>query len=157
MDKLSVFLLALCAVVFWFIKSDIDELLSRFKYTNMQVETIKAYQQALNTRLDVKELDTLYELKLLRNKEMLGDTSCGECHNSSDTALPIRKISLNEAINVVRFGNERSTAMGMPIYKSFNNGKDPFITDSGLKTRLEQLYTDELLKTAVNEKYKVSK
>ena len=31
----------------------------------------------------------------------------------------------------------------------FNNGKDAFISDSGLKQRLENLYTDDLLRTAV--------
>ena len=62
-----------------------------------------------------------------------------------------RKISVSEAINIVRFGSEKSQAGGMPIYKSFNNGKDAFISDSGLKQRLENLYTDDLLRTAVSK------
>ncbi|WP_158654681.1 hypothetical protein [Helicobacter equorum] len=112
-----------------------------------QLKDINIANTTIAKRLDVRDSDRLFELKLAKNTEVLGDISCGQCHNASDTALPISKISVNEAISIVRFGNEKSIQGGMPIYKSFNNGKDPFISDSGLKKRLEVLYTDELLKT----------
>lgn len=148
MDKSSIFLIAICALLFYFIQSDISAQGKDIAMIKTEISYIKVDQKALSNRLDVKELDRLYELKLSKNAEVLGDISCGQCHNSSDTALPIRKISMAEAISIVRFGSERSKAGGMPIYKSFNNGKDAFISDSGLKNRLESLYTDELLKTA---------
>lgn len=126
-----------------------------YKESNLVIEFIKEQIKEINTsniaiakRLDVRDIDRLYELKLAKNLEVLGDISCGECHNASDTALSISKITLNEAIAIVRFGNAKTLQGGMPIYKSFNNGKDPFIADSGLKRRLEVLYTDDFLKTA---------
>lgn len=129
--------------------------MSDLKESNLVIEFIKEQIKEINTsniaiakRLDVRDIDRLYELKLAKNLEVLGDISCGECHNASDTALPISKITLNEAIAIVRFGNEKTLKGGMPTYKSFNNGKDPFIADSGLKRRLEVLYTDDFLKTA---------
>lgn len=149
MDKAPLFLLGICAILFYFIQSDVSALEKRASGFESNLQVIAIEQKALGSRLDVREIDRLYELKLAKNQEMLGDISCGECHISSDTALPIRKISMSEAISIVRFGSEKSKAGGMPLYKSFNNGKDAFITDSGLKNRLEKLYTDELLKTAV--------
>ena len=151
MDKIGLVACILCAILFYFIQSSISEEIKEIKAIKQDISYIKVEQKALNGRLDVKELDKLNELKIAKNEEVLGDISCGSCHNSSDTALPIYKISMQEAISIVRFGNERTKAAGMPIYKSFNNGKDNFIADSGLKNRLGALYTDELLKTAKNK------
>lgn len=151
MDKLIYAIIIAILGVLYLIFSDIVELKNSINVIKEQAKEINAAQSSLNKRLDVREIDKLYELKLAKNLEVLGDISCGECHNASDMALPIRKITLNEAIAIVRFGNERTNKLGMPTYKSYNNGKDPFIADSGLKKRLEILYTDELLKTAVNK------
>ena len=43
----------------------------------------------------------------------------------------------------------------MPQYKSVNNGKDAWISDSGLKGRLEALYTKEFLSTALDRNYRI--
>ena len=151
MEKASIVVFIVCIGFFYFIKSDVAEVKQDIITINNAIGYVKIEQSAISKRLDVRELDKLYELKLSKNAEVLGDISCGKCHNSSDTALPIRKISVSEAINIVRFGSEKSQAGGMPIYKSFNNGKDAFISDSGLKQRLENLYTDDLLRTAVSK------
>lgn len=136
-------------LVFYFSFKDITkDIQEKVTLVKEQIKDINSTNTAIAKRLDVRDFDRLFELKLAKNAEVLGDISCGECHNASDTALPISKMSVNEAISIVRFGNEKSIQGGMPIYKSFNNGKDPFISDSGLKKRLESLYTDELLKTA---------
>lgn len=145
MDRLFMAVLVCLLLVFYFSFKDIQEKVTLVKE---QIKDINSTNTAIAKRLDVRDFDRLFELKLAKNAEVLGDISCGECHNASDTALPISKMSVNEAISIVRFGNEKSIQGGMPIYKSFNNGKDPFISDSGLKKRLESLYTDELLKTA---------
>lgn len=149
MDRLFMAVLVCLLLVFYFSFKDITkDIQEKVTLVKEQIKDINSTNIAIAKRLDVRDFDRLFELKLAKNAEVLGDISCGECHNASDTALPISKMSVNEAISIVRFGNEKSIQGGMPIYKSFNNGKDPFISDSGLKKRLESLYTDELLKTA---------
>lgn len=149
MDRLFMAVLVCLLLVFYFSFKDITkDIQEKVTLVKEQIKDINSTNTAIAKRLDVRDFDRLFELKLAKNAEVLGDISCGECHNASDTALPISKMSVNEAISIVRFGNEKSIQGGMPIYKSFNNGKDPFISDSGLKKRLESLYTDELLKTA---------
>lgn len=140
-------------LIFWDIITSISALkiLVSKNQTNLEKQAVEL--KAISDRLDVRENDRLFALKLKRNQEAFSDISCGKCHSQSDTLLPLRDISLNEAIAIVRFGTERSIAGGMPHYKSFNDGKsDAFISDSGLKARLEPLYSPDLLKSAPLDK-----
>lgn len=144
---------ALAAVIFWDIISSISALKVLVARNQENLEKQGVELKAISDKLNVSEQERLYALKAKRNMQAFSDISCGKCHNQTDTLLPLRDISLNEAINIVRFGNERSIAGGMPHYKSFNDGKsESYISDSGLKTRLEQIYTQELLKIAPLDK-----
>lgn len=122
------------------------------------LQDIKALRKAdsieinlIAQRLDVRDRERKEMEKIAKNQELLGDISCGACHNSS-LSLPIHNISLNEAIQIVRNGSPRSIAGGMPKYKNINTGKDePFISDSGLRNRLKDLYTEDFLKIAIDK------
>lgn len=80
-------------------------------------------------KLNIIEKENIDFYKVQKNKDVFKNTSCLECHSSIDTALPIFKISIDEAIDIVR--------MAM----------SSFSTD-GLRKRLNLLYTDELLEYA---------
>ncbi|RDU51765.1 hypothetical protein CQA49_09225 [Helicobacter sp. MIT 00-7814] len=152
---LGIIFAIICIFFFYSINKSMDYL---FKLQAEQKDIMlsdRATIKAVAKQLAIKEQAQLESLKLEKNLEVFGDISCGKCHNSSELALPLRNIELNEAIKIVRFGNERSIAGGMPQYKSINNGKDAWISDSGLKGRLEALYTKEFLSTALDRNYRI--
>lgn len=110
-----------------------------------QVTMLRAEAQAIATKLnaDEKEKDMFY--KLQKNQDIWSGTGCIQCHNTIEMALPIRKISIAEAMQVVRMGNERSIAGGMPQYVARATRDRNSITDADLKVRLDAIYIKEFL------------
>lgn len=153
MSNVAVVLIGILAGLMWFFHQDLKEI----KETQVRQLSINE-QQAVNfntisKRLDVTETDRIIEIRALKNKETLGDISCGKCHNPDSNALPINKLTAEEAYQIVREGNDRSKEGGMPIYLSANVQKgQAYISDSVLRTILEKLYTPELLKVAKEPK-----
>ena len=70
MDKAPLFLLGICAILFYFIQSDVSALEKRASGFESNLQVIAIEQKALGSRLDVREIDRLYELKLAKNQEM---------------------------------------------------------------------------------------
>lgn len=109
--------------------------------------------KAIATKIGSDEDEKIRYLKLQANQNVWRETACIQCHNTTELALPINKITINEAIAIVREGNERSLAGGMPKYSARNTRGRDSITDSELQMRFQHLYTKEFLSVA-NEKKK---
>lgn len=150
MNNITTAVVGLMLVVLYLVHQDLQQI----KDTQVKQLSINENQavnfQTISKRLDVTEMDRLQEVKLLKNKETLGDLSCGKCHNGDRNALPLTRISIEEAYDIVRNGNENTRNKGMPLYTNINTGKQnkPVISDSVLRSSLEKLYTPELLRTA---------
>lgn len=140
-------------IALFFIFSDIGEMRKTMVANSNALVSQTIEIKAIAGRLDVTDRDRLYEVRAKRNQEVLGDISCGKCHNAETYPLPIRNITIREAIEIVRKGNDRSIEGGMPLYSAINNGRGAHITDSGLQMRLEKLYTQELIKIALDRDY----
>lgn len=110
--------------------------------------------KAIATKINADENEKIDFLKLQKNLEVWKETACIQCHNTQELALPINKITITEAISIVRNGNERTRAGGMPTYNNRNTRGKESITDSELQTRMQHLYTKDFL-SAVNEKKKL--
>lgn len=149
MSNFTTILVGLVLVVMYLIHQDLQQI----KTTQINQLAINETQavnfSTISKRLDVSENERMFEVRALKNKETLGDLSCGKCHNAESNALPITRISLDEAFKIVRNGTENTKKKGMPVYDSLNQGKgNPVISDSVLRSSLERLYTPELLKVA---------
>lgn len=110
--------------------------------------------KAISTKINVDETDKINFLKLQKNLEVWKETACIQCHNTQELALPINKITMTEAISIVRNGNDRTRAGGMPTFNSRNTRGKGSITDSELQTRFQHLYTKDFLAVANEKKIK---
>lgn len=137
--------LNLCSI--WLINSlykQLDDLM--YIAQNNQAEF-----KAIASKIGSDENEKLQYLKLQANQNVWRETACIQCHNTTALALPINKITINEAIDIVRKGTEKSLAGGMPTYSARNTRGRDSITDSELQMRFQHLYTKEFLSVA-NEK-----
>ncbi|TLD97677.1 hypothetical protein LS71_002750 [Helicobacter jaachi] len=114
-----------------------DELRQIMANTSVIIEKVNA---------DSKEASMLY--KMQKNNDVWQGTACAYCHNSIETALPIYKRSVSEAILIVRLGTPHTQNKGMPLFSPRATRDKNSITDSELKVRLDSLYTKELLDSA---------
>lgn len=110
-----------------------------------QVMLLRAEAQAISSRINTDEKEKALFYKLQKNQDVWSGTGCAQCHSTMELALPIRKISVSEAIQIVRNGNERTRAGGMPTYTARASRDKNSITDADLKVRLDTLYTKEFL------------
>lgn len=124
---------------------------------NLDTEIIKSYNLMLENAARIESIfakisadeDVKFKfLKLQKNLNVWQGTSCINCHNTAELALPITKISIIEAINIVRHGNTRTIAQGMPIYHARPTKGGENISDNELQTKLQSLYTKEFLDRA---------
>lgn len=106
---------------------------------------LRAEAQAIGTQLQADEKEKALFYKLQKNQDVWAGTGCAQCHSTLENALPLRKISVSEAIQIVRNGNERTRAAGMPTYTARASRDKNSITDADLKVRLDALYTKEFL------------
>lgn len=106
---------------------------------------LRAEAQAIGTQLQADEKEKALFYKLQKNQDVWSGTGCAQCHSTLENALPLRKISVSEAIQIVRNGNERTRAAGMPTYTARASRDKNSITDADLKVRLDALYTKEFL------------
>lgn len=111
--------------------------------------------KAISTKINIDENDKINFLKLQKNLDVWKETACIQCHNTQELALPINKITITEAISIVRNGNERTRAGGMPTYNNRNTRGKESITDSELQTRMQHLYTKDFLSVANEKKIKM--
>lgn len=157
MSALQYIIIGVIVFFVYGISKDLSNLSSAFDNLKSIQKTNAIELNLIAQKLDVRDRERKELEKIAKNQELLGDISCGSCHNNN-LALPIRNISLTEAIEIVRVGNERSIAGGMPRYKNINTGRDEaFISDSGLRNRLKDLYIEDFLKIALDKDYKKGK
>lgn len=106
---------------------------------------LRAEAKAIGSQLQSDEKEKALFYKLQKNQDVWAGTGCAQCHTTLDNALPIRKITVSEAIQIVRNGNERTLSAGMPTYTARASRDKNSITDADLKVRLDALYTKEFL------------
>ena len=138
------YLVAILSVLY-FGNSMIEKVKEADKKVADQVMLLRAETQAISTKLSTDEKEKSMFYKLQKNQDVWNGTGCATCHNTIQMALPIRKISVSEAINIVRNGNETSIAGGMPTYAARATRDKNSITDADLKVRLDALYIKEFL------------
>lgn len=85
------------------------------------------------------------EKKVRINNEILMGFECIKCHNSPETALPLSDKNVEEAIQAVRMGTEKSIEGGMPIYyqnkaEANDNNSTHIIPNTTLRDIITQLY-----------------
>lgn len=106
---------------------------------------LRAEAQAIGTQLQADEKEKSLFYKLQKNQDVWAGTGCVQCHATLENALPLRKISVSEAMQIVREGNEKTKLAGMPTYTARADRNRNSITDADLKVRLDALYTKEFL------------
>lgn len=145
MKNWNLWYLAAILSVLYFGNSMIQSIKEADKKVADQVMLLRAEAQAISTKLSADEKEKAMFYKLQKNQDVWNGTGCASCHNTIEMALPIRKIGVAEAIQIVRVGNDRSIAGGMPTYVARATRDRNSITDADLKVRLDALYTKEFL------------
>lgn len=138
------FLVGILAVIY-FGNSMIESINAAINKNTDTLMKLRAEAQAIGTQLQSDEKEKALFYKLQKNQDVWSGTGCAQCHSTLDNALPLRKISVSEAIQIVRNGNERTRAAGMPTYTARASRDKNSITDADLKVRLDALYTKEFL------------
>lgn len=138
------------AVVVFLLYQNIESDKERNKEIRDIFQQIKSDISAIGQKIKIDEKEKVLSYKLQKNIELWQGTLCVQCHNTSQMALPITKLTSYEAIDVVRKGNPRSIAGGMPKFnpRPTRNGDDLAISDNDLLIRFNILYTDEFLQYA---------
>lgn len=146
------FLVAILAVLYIGDKFVQDLKVGQSKVAD-KVSENQAILQTLSQQMSINETERLSFYKLQKNQDVWAGTGCAQCHNTLKTSLPINRISVAEAMEIVREGTERTKALGMPTYTSRGTRDRNSITDADLKVRLDALYIKEFLDVAeVKEK-----
>lgn len=146
------FLVAILAVLYIGDKFVQDLKVGQSKIAD-KVSENQAILQTLSQQMSINETERLSFYKLQKNQDVWAGTGCAQCHNTLKTSLPINRISVAEAMEIVREGTERTKALGMPTYASRGTRDRNSITDADLKVRLDALYIKEFLDVAeVKEK-----
>ncbi|ETD27321.1 hypothetical protein [Helicobacter canis] len=138
------FLVGILAVIY-FGNSMIESINNAINKNTDTLMKLRAEAQAIGTQLQSDEKEKALFYKLQKNQDVWSGTGCAQCHSTLENSLPIRKISVSEAIQIVRNGNERTRAAGMPTYTARASRDKNSITDADLKVRLDALYTKEFL------------
>lgn len=138
------FFLAVCLICYFTFNS-IEKLENLHAKTGESILRVETEITAIGKKLEIDKQEKLLDFKVKKNIQVFNGTSCVQCHNDRVLSLPINKISLEEAMLIVRNGNEVTKAKGMPTYLNRPTRDRYSITDPDLKVRLEQLYTTEFL------------
>lgn len=145
MKNWNIWYLAGILAVLYFGNSIFENLKESVEKNTDTLMKLRAEAQAIGTQLQSDEKEKALFYKLQKNQDVWSGTGCAQCHSTLDNALPLRKISVSEAIQIVRNGNERTRAAGMPTYTAKASRDKNSITDADLKVRLDALYTKEFL------------
>lgn len=132
-------------VIIYFGESALEKLTQATASNKDKIEMMRGELSAIAKRLDTNDKDRINFYKVQKNQDVWSGTACINCHNSIQNALPINKISIAQAMEIVRNGNENTKKGGMPTYTSRATRDKNSITDADLKVRLDALYTKELL------------
>lgn len=144
--NLLTFLGIIIALVFFYQKDSVE--VERVSTIKDLIFEIKADIEGISTKIGIDERDKALAYKLQKNIEVWQGTTCIQCHNTLEMALPIHKINMQQAINIVRNGNKRSIAGSMPQYFSRSMRNKQYITEISLVEKLNVLITPNLLKYA---------
>lgn len=145
MKNWNIWYLAGILAVLYFGNSIFENIKESVEKNTDTLMKLRAEAQAIGTQLQSDEKEKVLFYKLQKNQDVWAGTGCAQCHNTLENALPLRKISVSEAIQIVRNGNERTRAAGMPTYTARASRDKNSITDADLKVRLDALYTKEFL------------
>lgn len=145
MKNWNLWYLAGILAVIYFGNSMIESVNAAINKNTDTLMKLRAEAQAIGTQLQSDEKEKALFYKLQKNQDVWAGTGCAQCHSTLDNALPLHKISVSEAIQIVRNGNERTRAAGMPTYTARASRDKNSITDADLKVRLDALYTKEFL------------
>lgn len=145
MKNWNIWYLAGILAVIYFGNSMIESVNAAINKNTDTLMKLRAEAQAIGTQLQSDEKEKALFYKLQKNQDVWAGTGCAQCHSTLESALPMRKISVSEAIQIVRNGNERTRAAGMPTYNARASRDKNSITDADLKVRLDTLYTKEFL------------
>lgn len=145
MKNWNVFFLAAVLLVIYFGNGMISELVESQKSLKDELLKNRADMNSIITKIGADEKEKMLFYKLQKNQDVWAGTACGACHTSIQNALPITKISVSEAMQIVREGNEHTLAAGMPKFSARATRDRNSITDADLKVRLDALYIKELL------------
>ena len=145
MKNWNIWYLAGILAVLYFGNSIFENLKESVEKNTDTLMKLRAEAQAIGTQLQSDEKEKALFYKLQKNQDVWAGTGCAQCHSTLENSLPIRKISVSEATQIVRNGNERTRAAGMPTYTARASRDKNSITDADLKVRLDALYTKEFL------------
>lgn len=145
MKNWNIWYLAGILSVLYFGNSIFENLKESVEKNTDTLMKLRAEAQAIGTQLQSDEKEKALFYKLQKNQDVWSGTGCAQCHSTLENSLPIRKISVSEAIQIVRNGNERTRAAGMPTYTARASRDKNSITDADLKVRLDALYTKEFI------------
>lgn len=145
MKNWNIWYLAGILAVIYFGNSMIESVNAAINKNTDTLMKLRAESQAIGTQLQSDEKEKALFYKLQKNQDVWAGTGCAQCHSTLESALPMRKISVSEAMQIVRNGNERTKAAGMPTYTARASRDKNSITDADLKVRLDTLYTKEFL------------
>lgn len=145
MKNWNIWFLAGILAVLYFGNSIFENIKESVEKNTDTLMKLRAEAQAIGTQLQADEKEKALFYKLQKNQDVWAGTGCAQCHSTLENALPLRKISVSEAIQIVRNGNERTRAAGMPTYTARASRDKNSITDADLKVRLDALYTKEFL------------
>lgn len=145
MKNWNLWYLAGILAVLYFGSSMIEELKRVQEKTTDQLMKLRAEAEGIGRKLQTDEQEKTNFYKLQKNQDIWAGTGCAQCHNTLATALPIRKISIASAIEIVRNGTPETRAAGMPLYTPRATRDKNSITDADLKVRLDALYVKEFL------------
>lgn len=145
MKNWNIWYLAGILAVLYFGSGMFEKLKSAQEKTTDQLIKLRAEVAGIGVKLQSDEQEKANFYKLQKNQDIWEGTGCAQCHNTIATALPIHKISVARAIEIVRYGTPESRAAGMPIYTPRATRDKNSITDADLKVRLDALYVKEFL------------
>lgn len=153
MKNWNLWFLAAILSILYFGNSMIQSIKEADKKVADQVMLLRAEAQAISTKLSTDEKEKAMFYKLQKNQDVWNGTGCAQCHNTIELSLPMRKISVSEAMQIVRQGNEKTLAAGMPTYTSRASRDKNSITDADLKVRLDALYVKDFLDYAESKSH----
>lgn len=112
------------------------------------LEEINSNLQIINDRLNILDNDLNTSMretsKYQLNLAVLDNTPCFDCHIDRKLLLPMRNISKQEFLEVLRQGNSVTRSKGMPKFKTTGNPDDPLVFTTSKATWIyEMLYLRE--------------
>lgn len=145
MKNWNIYFLAAIILIIYFGNGMVSEIKEGQNVLKDEMFKNRADMGAIITKIGADEKEKALFYKLQKNQDVWQGTGCAQCHSSLQLALPITKITIAEAMQIVREGNKRTRAGGMPTYAARGTRDRNSMTDADLKVRLDALYVKELL------------